>query len=187
MKDLKKLANDLLACCEKNVLTKDNADAVFTLACEKEGVNPDDIIDQLTQESTEDAKTEEKSVAQMINEFLEACAECDPAKNVENEITEKLPVETPNEDPRPADDPSIEKIDKAIEDAKKPLDVAAKLAEMKAKHEAEKDTTEQHEEIKQALESEDSVKAAKLNIYEACDAGIITAEEKADLLEMLKF
>ena len=136
--------------------------------------------------SNESASDEEPSVLQVINDYLEACAECDPTKNVENEIIEKLPVVNPNEDPRLADDPSIEKTDKAIEDAKKYLDVAGKLAEMKSAHEMEKDTTQQHEAIKQALESEEAVNITKLNIYEACDIGLISEDEKYELLGMIE-
>ena len=133
-----------------------------------------------------------ESTLDLINDYLndrimEACAECDPTKNVENEIDERLPVITPNDDEMPADDPSIEKTDKAIEDAKRYLDVASKLAEMKAAHEAEKDTTQQHEVIKQALESEDvdMISLTKLNIYEAADAGILSDDEKYELLSIL--
>jgi hypothetical protein len=58
---------------------------------------------------------------------------------------------------------------------------------MKAKHDAEKDTTQQHEVIKQVAEESaaDILSVTKLNIYESCDAGLITPEEKDELLAIL--
>lgn len=139
------------------------------------------------------AKYKHESAIDMINEFLEerimeaesvAPAEANPLTHEKDEIDEKLPTVTPNEPGCIGCVADIEKTDKAIEDAKKDLDVAGKLAEMKAKHEAEKDTTQSHEVIKQI--AEESVKEAKLNIYEAYDCGCITAEEKTELLSLLE-
>lgn len=139
------------------------------------------------------AKYRHESALDMINDFIEerimeaegvAPAEINPLTHTDDEIDEKLPAVTPNEATPIGCVSDIEKTDKAIEDAKKDLDVAGKLAEMKAKHEAEKDTTQSHEVIKQI--AEESVKESKLNIYEAYDSGVITAEEKAQLLELLE-
>lgn len=183
------LAKVLLEHVNAGELTAETAEAICSAAEAKNA-----LLEESTNNETE---TEEEPVVEeqttpstcdQINAFLEeriqeACSECDPTKNVKDEITEKLPTVTPNESDVPADDPSIEKTDKAIEDVKKDLDVAGKLAEMKAKHEAEKDTTQQHEVIKQVTES---VKEAKLNIYEAFDAGHINADEKDELLALLE-
>ena len=180
------LAKVLLEHVNAGELTAETAEAICSAAEAKNA-----LLEESANNETEESEVEEQtapSTCDQINAFLEeriqeACSECDPTKNVKDEITEKLPTVTPNESDVPADDPSIEKTDKAIEDAKKDLDVAGKLAEMKAKHEAEKDTTQQHEVIKQVTES---VKEAKLNIYEAFDAGHIDAEEKDELLALLE-
>lgn len=192
MFDINKFANDLANYVTNGVLTRENAEAVYEAACIKYDLDPE------TGEPNVQESEEAPSNLDLINQFLEeramevmaeasAPAEANPATHVEDEIDEKLPTENPNEPGCIGCVADIEKTDKAIEDAKKDLDVAGKLAEMKAAHDAEKDTTQQHEVIKQALESEDVniINATKLNIYESADAGLITAEEKAELLDIL--
>ncbi len=193
MFDINKFASDLANYVANGVLTKENAEAVYEAACIKYDINPDTGEANVPVE--ESSNEQSLSGLDLINQFIEeriqeaadsAPAEANPATHVEDEIDEKLPVENPNEPTPIGCTEDIEKTDKAIEDAKKYLDVAAKLAEMKSAHEAEKDTTQQHEVIKQALEStEDQIKLTKLNIYESADAGIITEEEKKELLDIL--
>lgn len=192
MFDINKLANDLAEYVKNGVLTKENAETVYEAACIKYDINPE----------TGESNVQESSDLDLINQFLEeraaeklaqeaettAPAEADPAKHVEDKIDEKLPTETPNEPNCIGCMKDVENTDKAIENAKKDLDVAGKLAEMKAAHEKEKDTTEEHKVIDQTVdESEevDPISLTKLNIYESADAGIITAEEKAELLDIL--
>ena len=189
MYDMNALAKKLISDVKSGALTEESASLVYDAA---EAKNAAEVA-----ESTESTEVnEEVDACTLINNFLNeriqesvettAPAEANPATHVEDEIDEKLPVETPNEPTPIGCVEDIEKTDKAIEDAKKDLDVAGKLAEMKAKHDAEKDTTQDHEVIKQvAEESADIVSVTKLNIYESCDAGLITPEEKAELLSIL--
>lgn len=204
MFDIDKLANDLANFVKTGALTKENAEAVYEAACAKYDLDPE-TGKPIVQESDEDVQeSEHLNNLMLINEFLEeraletmseaettAPAETNPATHVEDEIDEKLPAETPNKPGCIGCMKDVENTDKAIENAKKDLDVAGKLAEMKAAHEAEKDTTQQHETIKQALESEESddvdlINITKLNIYESADAGLLTEEEKKTLLSMLE-
>lgn len=193
MYDMNALAKKLISDVKSGALTEESASLVYDAA---EAKNAVEVAESAESTSTE--VNEEVDACALINNFLNeriqesvettAPAETNPATHVEDEIDEKLPVETPNEPTPIGCVADIEKTDKAIEDAKKDLDVAGKLAEMKAKHDAEKDTTQQHEVIKQvAEESADDVvrKNTKLNIYESCDAGLITPEEKDELLAIL--